>query len=393
MALLVVAVVTVGATIFFSLRADKKKSITVRYLGERALLSREGRNGAGLSVSFAGEQVDAPWLLSGRLENTGTLPIEARDVEKPIQLSFSTGKVIGAEITEKNQPAIEASAVHDKDSVTLAHALLNPGDFIGFNIIFDGKPGAPTASMRISGVPRVEQVVSSVGEKKSYATLFPLPTPILYLALILGSIVGLFLVGSGLFNSGREVVRFLWPHLRPRPAVPVRRSAAEAVDEAVKLWRIFPQPASPEARLIAKMMMIIPTPELADKPEELATIIGAKVSKDLLAALKVDARSAGALVSRELKNELRDRLATALYISLSSPDDKLAQEEMRNTEASVDGLIARAKQLAVPPSTETDNRPLRKIESAELVGGLLLLAVGAAFAVVLGGTWRTVLGI
>src|SRR5258705_12789184 len=82
---LIVAVVTIPVTAYLSLRLERNKEITVKVLATRPLVSVEaGRSRVGLEVRIGEKRVDAPWLLSAKLENTGNLAIEERDIEAPV---------------------------------------------------------------------------------------------------------------------------------------------------------------------------------------------------------------------------------------------------------------------------------------------------------------------
>ncbi len=65
---LITAVVALVVTVYFSVRAERTKALTLKYLGERALVSFQSRASTQLGITLGGERLQAPWLLSARLE-------------------------------------------------------------------------------------------------------------------------------------------------------------------------------------------------------------------------------------------------------------------------------------------------------------------------------------
>lgn len=188
---LIAAVVAILITIFFSLRSERDKEITITYLSKRSLVSLDGpRPSVRLEVTAGGSVVTAPWLVSAKIENTGNVPIEERDIEAQAKLSFSNTKVIAVEITRKSQLDIYGAVRAIGSDVFIENKLLNPGDWIAFDMLFDGEPLLPAVlTVRISGVAKPIQLVASAESKKLAPALFPVPLPATYFSLTVGSLV------------------------------------------------------------------------------------------------------------------------------------------------------------------------------------------------------------
>jgi hypothetical protein len=190
----VVAIVALVATAYLSIRAERNKALTLRYLGQRPLLSLQRQPTQPLEVMLRGERLQAPWLLSARIENTGNQPIEAKDIEKPLELSFGSGRIVGAEVVGKRQTAIDTTVRFDERRVTVEHGLLNPGDWVAFDVLFDGEPGARSPSLRVSGVTEVEEETDSFEPTERFSLR---PSPIVYFATAITWGVGLILLLIG----------------------------------------------------------------------------------------------------------------------------------------------------------------------------------------------------
>jgi hypothetical protein len=389
---LAAAVLAVLVTSYFSVRAERTKALTLRYFGERPLLSLQNRTSAELAVTIAGERLQAPWLLSGRLENSGNQPIESRDIESPLQLTFESGRVVGVEIVEKSQQAIVAKASHIGNVVTINHALLNPSDWIGFDILFDGRPSRPIPSLRISGVSVPAQIVSSPGEKRAYPTLLSVPTPVLYLELIVGSLAALLavVVGFVLLGDGtRDAI-----HPVPRVSASGQGETLQGeFDESRILSRL--EPVTRQSTLVLLLLKEKPSLEWLENPKSLEETITMQVPANALVALGLSPAVTASALSRELKEQLQRQLAQLVYMRLPSVADRAAQEEVLAldlTRTSSRELIARAKALAeTGPSKRIPVRS--RMDKGELAAGALLVIVGVSVALLLGGTWRTVLGL
>ena len=148
-----------------------------------------GAASAGLEVRYGNVRIGTPWLVSGRIENTGNLSIEEHDIEAPARVRFIGGHVVGAEVTQKSQVGLCGRVNIEVNDVVLVHKLLNSGDWIGFDVIFDGEPAIPPqVSARISGIRSVKQTIVQSGDARRFPALFPLPTPVIYCMLTIGSL-------------------------------------------------------------------------------------------------------------------------------------------------------------------------------------------------------------
>ncbi len=383
--ILLIGVVTVLATVYFSVRSERTKEITVKYLAKRPLLTLErGRPSAALEVRLGGSRIEAPWLLSGRLENSGNQPIEERDIEVSTKLSFSKGKVVRADIIQKNPQATFGQATAVGNLVTIEHKLLNPGDWINFDVLFDGEPDIPLAFARISGISQVKQLVISSEPARTYTAIVQLPTPVVYLLLIVGSLIGIGSTVGGFGVLGSTTLSAF-----KQTSVESEERKFKGLDPPTVLRQLTAQ--TRDARVVFAALGEPVKLEWLDDPQAFSGVINARVAMPILQSLNLNAENATALLVQELKDNLKERLATQVYLSLPSGIDRAVREEMKKIDAqsmSAAELFARAREL----STKTAGTKPR-FDTDNLVGGVVLLAIGLTLVILLGGTWRTLLGV
>ena len=388
---LLIGILALGVTIFFSVRSEHSKEITVTYLSKRPLVTLEpGRTTAGVEVSLGGTRLIAPWLLSGRLENSGNQPIEARDIEESPQFQFARAKVISAEVVGKSQPGISAQAAIINNTVTISHKLLNPSDWVSFDMLFEGEPELPPAvSLRISGISNPKQNIVSANVQHSYISLLPLPKPVIYFLLTIVSGVG-----AGMILGGIALVfNFVTTAIKPKVARTDTDSVATLDD-----WlptQLFPK--SFPARLIyAAISDVIKTSDL-DYSDRIERMIKAYVPQEILQNLNMNPMEATNLVIAELKEYIKEQL------SKRGPfwrEDEIGGSPIKTRSKIMDMDMEKAsiKELAIYAKKVNDEfRDELFGESSSkyqlLVIGAVLLVLGMSFGIILGGTWLNLLSL
>ncbi len=389
------AVIAVLATAYFSIRSERTKEITVTYLSKRPLVSLEGgRPSAALEVTLGDKRIAAPWLLSAKIENTGNQPIEERDIEAPPKLAFSRGKILGAEVVQKSQNAMFAKAGFSANEVAIEHKLLNPGDWISFDVLFDGEPDSlPALSFRISGISEPTQRTLSPGEKKSYLTLVPLPFPVTYLLLTLGSLLGLVGTFGGLTLAGTAIRNTF----RPVRSDDSDKGLPERILRRLSFEVLAPGiiPHSRAARILCAAIPNDLQLDWLDQPNSLRAVINEHVSQAILESLQLDGERAAELLRQELKESLKDSLASRVYTILPSGPDNLAMEEMLKldiTAMSASDMLKRAKDLAAS-GRKGASVAAHRMDTGEFAEGCVIFVAGLSLLLLLGGTWRTLFGI
>ena len=187
-ATIIIMIISLAVTAFLSVRAQQSKGISLWTVTSRSLLTTEVRT--NLIILFNGNSVESPWVYTVRLANTGSLPIESRDIEKPLTMTFTDSRIVHAEVSAKEPHDVEANAIHSSDKLTLRHGLLNPGDWFEADVLFDGQPPQPALSYRVTGLNTPLQI-TEFQPAADEAFISWLPVPARYFVV---TIVGLCVV-------------------------------------------------------------------------------------------------------------------------------------------------------------------------------------------------------
>jgi hypothetical protein len=102
--------------------------------------------------------VSEPRLIVLRIANTGNVPIEATDFERPVSITFSDSKVLSAEVTGVRPDELTPTLRTDGPAVILNPCLLNPTDLVEVQCLLDGGIDELRADCRIVGVRFVQHV-------------------------------------------------------------------------------------------------------------------------------------------------------------------------------------------------------------------------------------------
>jgi hypothetical protein len=386
---LLVAVITLAVTVIFSLRSENVKDLSIVYLPKRPLMSMEaGAATAGLEVRYGNAHIDSPWLISGKLQNTGNLPIEEHDIEVPARMRFGGGRVVGAEVTQRSQVGLFGRVNVDGNDVVFTHKLLNPGDWIGFDIIFDGEPGLPVASSRISGIRSVRLRTAQSGDARQFPALLPLPTPAIYCMLTIGSLGALIIIGGGLALVGFVVKRaFLYRKSLNEEIESRKEKADRAFSRAHVLTEL--RPSSPNASALFEVVRGRVEFRDLDDASSLRAVISGHVPGTLLDTLRLDVDDAANLLRKELTDSVRNYVYYSVYDFApcrGSKRDNYIDKLMAGIDRlSASDLLERAKGLAVQPEEQP------KVYRDDLLLAAIILSFGVSLFLLLGGTWRTVL--
>lgn len=385
---LVAAVLAILVTVFFSLRSERTKEVSISLLAKRPLLSVDSTNPRnGLEVKLKGSVVAAPWLVSMRVENTGGLPIEERDIESPLRLFFQGGKPISAEVQTSSDKSISFNTSFSDDSVIISHKLLNPGDWIGIDVLFEGEPKLPpTALARISGVNAPQLILPKLTDsEKIRFNLLSLPIPFIYGALVLSSLMaaGLGIGGVVLVYSSLKTLIF-----------PKATRFDRLARDDISFVTSDIQPVTTKGKVLFAAVGSKQGYELIADDSKLTQALK-EVPEGLLSALSFDVETAAELLRQELREGLKIAIAERLFLRLPSGRDNQAMEQMLSLEVgnmSPVEIEERGRALYKGFGTGVDSGFEEKRDWSDIFAGVMLILFGAASMVVVAGGWRLITG-
>jgi hypothetical protein len=203
---------------FVGLKPEKKKQLEWEYVSKNSLVNPDAGSSEKIEVSYEGRKIKQLAVVSGRLLNNGTLPIESSDVKDDAYptLEFRIN-VISAEIKSRNRNGIKAEISTTKDSVKIKNGLLNPGDELNIQILLEGDvpnlTELPNITYRIAGIEETSTKFPTLPAAKIRPAFFNFPPPIEYLILLAASFVALLptLTAILFFTTAWEA---LWPENR-----------------------------------------------------------------------------------------------------------------------------------------------------------------------------------
>jgi hypothetical protein len=376
-AALVIGTLTLVVSIYFSTRAEQKKELSVRYLARVPLVASEARRAGELTVSYHNVIARDPYFLSAQVANTGNVPIERRDIDTPLSLTFARGKVLRAEITTRVPGGIDADITQSGNVLILRHGLLNPGDSISFNVIFDGLPTYPSASVRISGISRPTMQLPSA-DHPSYAATYPATgTRMTYLIVAADSLLAIAAIVLGVGLVGSEVSPLLRSHA-------MSKLAFESEDLSTVASEL-PAPLS----LLAGSLKGLSLATLDELPV-LQAAITQKVASGTLATLDLTPEAAAQQLASAVRSKLPRYLARKAYLRLPSGIDEIARDrilEANVVEGNTEEMLGRLRQIV------DDISVIANLGWSQVGVGVLFVTVGLAAALVAAGCWYNLVAV
>ena len=313
-------VIGIVVTVYFSVREQQSKGITLHQVTSRSLLTTEV--GVNLTILFNEYSVKLPWIYSVRLANSGSLPIEGSDVEKPLTMAFSNSRIVHAEITKREPHDLEASAIHDSVTLTLDHGLLNPGDSFEADVLFDGQPPQPALSYRVTGL-NTKLRITEFNSDADVAFIPWLPAPVRSLVVVIVSLCVVAIFAVTLYQIGDVIAPLLIVrnHLSRGPLnrllydlssgeIPksLRENIASQVGEVLPSeinWRV------------QSIIEDLPSDDLRKDPNALADMIMLRLPDEE----RVRLQPTKEILVKSLG--LKEALAYEMWLELSSPLDDL----------------------------------------------------------------------
>jgi len=127
-------------------------SLTVRLVSSSALELPSDSKIHDMQIIVNGVKIEAPYIYSLVMTNTGSKPIPSGNFETPLQIrTMNDAKLVTAQITETEPAGIPVKLSVEENQVKISPFLSNPEDQIAITLVSSG-PLELTAQARISGV-------------------------------------------------------------------------------------------------------------------------------------------------------------------------------------------------------------------------------------------------
>ena len=85
-------------TAYVAVKPERRKELEIQYLARLSMISHEAALPSSVQLTYDGRQVKNLTKLLARVVNVGDLPVETRDVEQPISISFAPASVLDVQI-------------------------------------------------------------------------------------------------------------------------------------------------------------------------------------------------------------------------------------------------------------------------------------------------------
>lgn len=173
--LLLTLVATVIAVITYFSARGPAKAIEVHLESSQSLLATDAAK--FVTVTHGSERVTSPVRVVFSVLAKGREPIRRDDIESHVFVRFPQSRVLIATVAQTSPVGMSATVSLDQRGVdqvvSVAHGLLNPGDYIRVEVLVDGAVEQVSVGGRIAGVATVYLRDLSVGEKTPFAEVRP----------------------------------------------------------------------------------------------------------------------------------------------------------------------------------------------------------------------------
>jgi hypothetical protein len=140
----------------------RRKRLSYQLVSKTALLTRSEEIAGRLSVRFESREVHNVFLKVIRIKNHGNVPIESKDFETPLALSFgSDAEVLSVAVVDQRPDDLTPALNSNGGSCFLAPLLLNPGDYVTVKILVSGTESQTNVAGRVVGVTKVHRLPSA----------------------------------------------------------------------------------------------------------------------------------------------------------------------------------------------------------------------------------------
>jgi hypothetical protein len=377
---------------------DRSAGLTLRTVANRPLVTLDPQRAGDIRLTFDGAAVETPWLLSLSLENNSDLPVDAADIREPLTIVFDGARLLRATITDRRPAFLRAELQAAATQVSLTFNLLNRGESVAIDLLFDREPRILREFVHLKGGEPLRRIVDAPATAGRSVTWPALPSFPTYFALVAASLGAILMIGVGAAALIQEVGRFG----RTIPAIGAdgtldailrARQPAELID-TILLRAGLPGDSLLRVRNVGL--------DLADALTlDEATLTARLAARDDMAHQGLSPAEAVARYRGAIVTSFRERLAVKLHLRLPHPIDRQVRAALEDlpAEATPERVLAEAQdQLHMLHYVPGRGAPARRVSRFDredvtvvvttvsaMVAGLASLSLALA-------AWRQALG-
>lgn len=165
--MLVLAALAVGVPIAIHLREQRRKSVAVALVMNRALVV--GGSRFPLAVTYGDAQVSRPRLMVFAIGNIGNVSIKTEDFVSPLTIALAKGQILASDVTRTRPADLPMGVSHSGDALELTPCLMNASDVVEVQCLVDGAVAKEDVTIRgrilgVSTLPLLTVPRTSWGE-------------------------------------------------------------------------------------------------------------------------------------------------------------------------------------------------------------------------------------
>jgi hypothetical protein len=397
----ITAIAAIAVPLYIYFATEQHASLTLRYISSQALVNINPRSAGNVRVTYDGVEVRVPWLLTLTLENTGEVPIDAKDVKDFLSITFPSAKILQENVTITSPPEISTKLDFKENAITVWFDLLNPHDSFSFDILLDGEPVNPKASFRMIG-KYIFSSVPFVGKpNRPYITWPRIPENFQSFNLITGSLSVIFIIGGGIILLGVSTLEILADlGIRKRRPAQWRRARVRSIldDFRQAPYSSITIPidlGDQRLNILMASLGVRPETQWLENPDDFAKELDSRVPKPILDLTQTDSTTAARALVIAINKKILSQLAQNLWAVLPSGVDLDVRGavEAINPSLPMGQIVSEVTNVLSLRRWESqiDASPPAHLDSENLIGlvvSFLIIFGGGALLLTIGATWE-----
>lgn len=153
----IVAAVVIPLVIYLAQR--QRKELAFSEFSRAPILSLQGALSGKVKINFDNNEVTNVEFFTFGLKNSGNVPIKPEDYEKQFSINFGESSKVLSVSTQQESPAnINLQIVTSEHGVSMVPALLNPNDYIVFNVLVSNPGTKNITNIRAAGIEKLTKL-------------------------------------------------------------------------------------------------------------------------------------------------------------------------------------------------------------------------------------------